>query len=54
MDFFCVARQWLGRNCTDESRAIIMIDLRNAFNSVDRTAIMATPVVTPIGSKGEW
>ena len=34
-----VARQWLGRNKQDVTKVLAMLDLKNAFNSIDRSAI---------------
>jgi hypothetical protein len=34
-----VARQWLGRNKNERSKVLVMLDLKNAFNSIDRSAV---------------
>jgi hypothetical protein len=34
-----VARQWLGRNKGERNKVLVMLDLENAFNSIDRSAI---------------
>jgi len=34
-----VARQWLGRNREERGKVLVMIDLENAFNSIDRAAV---------------
>eukprot|EP00973_Karenia_brevis_P092549 12412956-Karenia_brevis.AAC.1 len=36
-----VVRQWLGRKQTDSNRVLAMVDLSNAFNCVDRSAVRA-------------
>jgi hypothetical protein len=33
------ARQWLGRNREEQEKVFVMLDLKNAFNSIDRWAI---------------
>ena len=36
-----VARQWLHRNRAEADKVLVTLDLENAFNSVDRSAVMA-------------
>ena len=33
------ARQWLGRNEGDAGKVMVMIDMANAFNTLDRSAV---------------
>ena len=36
-----VVRQWLARNNADKDKVLVSLDLANAFNTIDRAAIMA-------------
>ena len=36
-----VARQWLGRNRNEEDKVLLLLDMANAFNTIDRTAVMS-------------
>ncbi len=37
-----VVRQWLARHAADRSRCLVKMDLSNAFNCVDRSAVLAS------------
>ena len=33
-------RQWLGRNASEAQKVLLTVDLQNAFNTVDRSALL--------------